>query len=187
MRHLVFFLEEPSAKEMIIGLLPRLQDNPDYRCIVFEGKQDLERNLVRKMRGYNVPNSKFIVLRDQDAADCKIIKAKLEELCKKAKKENVFVRIACRELESWYLADLKAVEKGLQLSDISKLQNKSKYRTPDLLNSPSKELERLTKGQYQKVSGSRAIGPFLNCYNNRSNSFRIFVDGIKKSLGNDDL
>ena len=184
MSHIVFFLEEPSAKEMISGLLPRLQDNLDYRCIVFEGKQDLERNLVKKMRVYNVPDSKFIILRDQDAGDCKKIKANLEELCNKAKKKNFFVRIACRELESWYLADLKAVEEGLQLTGIGKSQNKKKYRKPDLLHSPSNELERLTKGQYQKVSGSRAIGPFLDCNNNRSNSFRVFVDGIKKLLKN---
>ncbi len=37
------------------GLLPRLHENPNYRRIVFEGKHDLGKNLVRKMRGYNVP------------------------------------------------------------------------------------------------------------------------------------
>ncbi|MFH1096674.1 MAG: hypothetical protein ABH886_07885 [Candidatus Desantisbacteria bacterium] len=52
MSHLVLFLEEPSAKEMLNGLLPRLHEGIDYRCIVFEGKQDLERNLVRKIKGY---------------------------------------------------------------------------------------------------------------------------------------
>jgi len=182
MSHIVFLLEEPSAKEMIRGLLPRLQHGADYRCIVFEGKQDLERNLVRKMRHYNVPDSKFIVMRDQDAADCKKIKLKLEELCKKTKKKDFLVRIACRELESWYLADLKAVENGLQLPGISKFQNKKKYRIPDLLHSTSYELERLTCGKYQKISGSRTIGPFLDCNNHRSNSFRIFVNGIKKII-----
>lgn len=185
MRHLVFFLEEPSAREMLRGLLPRLQQNPDYRCVVFEGKQDLENNLVRKMRAYRVPDSHFIVLRDQDAADCLKVKSKLAELCKESQKENVLVRVACHELESWYLADLKAVEKGLQLSGIARLQNKSKYRMPDSLPSPSIELERLTRGLYQKVSGSRAIGPYLDSENDRSNSFRVFVDGIRSLLGNE--
>jgi hypothetical protein len=41
--HLVFLLEERSAKEMLDGLLPRLFPQPvRYRCIVFEGIQDLE-------------------------------------------------------------------------------------------------------------------------------------------------
>lgn len=44
MKHLVFLLEEPSAKEMLNGLLPRLLPGLSYRCIVFEGKQDLEKN-----------------------------------------------------------------------------------------------------------------------------------------------
>lgn len=66
MKHFVFFLEELSAREMLKGLLPRIQDDLAFRCIVFEGKQDLEKNLIRKIQGYRVPDSRFIVLRDQD-------------------------------------------------------------------------------------------------------------------------
>ena len=182
MNHLVFLLEEPSAKEMLNGLLPRLHKDIDYRCIVFEGKQDLEKNLVRKIRGYRVSDSRFIVLRDQDAADCMDVKNKLIGLCHEANRNDAVVRIACRELESWYLGDLQAVEKGLGLSNIAKLQNKQKYRSPDLLHSPSKELERLTNKKYQKISGSRAIGCHLDLNNNCSNSFCIFIDGIKKLM-----
>ncbi len=62
MKNLVFMLEEPSARAMLQGLLPRLlPDEVTYRCVVFEGKQDLEKNLVRRIRGYSVPNSTFIV------------------------------------------------------------------------------------------------------------------------------
>jgi len=58
MKHLVFLLEEPSAKEMLNGLLPRLLPGVRSRCIVFEGKQDLEKNLIKKIRAYRVPNSR---------------------------------------------------------------------------------------------------------------------------------
>ncbi|MFH1859555.1 MAG: DUF4276 family protein [bacterium] len=180
MSHLVLLLEEPSAREMLNGLLPRLYNNIDFRCIVFAGKQDLEKNLVRKIKGYRVPNSRFIVLRDQDAADCMDVKNKLIGLCHEANRNDVVIRIACRELESWYLGDLQAVESGLNLSNIAKLQNKKKYRLPDLLHSPSTELERLTNKKYQNISGSRSIGPYLSLNNNCSNSFRIFIDGIKR-------
>lgn len=180
MKNLVFLLEEPSARTMLQGILPRLlPEQVSFRCIVFEGKQDLEKNLVRRISGYRVPNSIFIVLRDQDSGDCLLIKKRLLKLCEKSKKSPVLVRIACRELESWYLADLEAVEKGLELSNIAKYQNKKKYRAPDYLSSPSKELERLTNGTYQKISGSRCIGPFLDLNNKRSNSFRIFITGIQ--------
>jgi len=184
MKHIVFLLEELSAKEMLKGLLPRLAPEINYRCIVFEGKQDLEKNVIKKIRAYRVPDSQFVVLRDQDAGDCHIIKQKLLELCKQSNKPDSLVRIACRELESWYLADLKAVEQGLNISGLIKQQNNKKYRAPDYLQSPSIELKKLTKNQYQKVSGSRKIGTHLNLTNQRSKSFRVFIEGIRKILDN---
>ena len=79
MSEIVFFLEEPSAEAMLEGFLPKVMPGLNYRCIVFEGKQDLERRLVQRMRGYRVPDAKFVVLRDQDAADCKAVKKTLNK------------------------------------------------------------------------------------------------------------
>ena len=181
MKTIVFFLEEPSAKEMLVGLLPRvLPPNAQVRYLIFRGKQDLEKNLVRKLRGWQLPESVFVVIRDQDFSDCHVVKRRLFELCTQANKGDALIRVACRELESFYLGDLVAVEKGLGLNGISAKQNKSKYRNPDNLGNPSEELVRLTKGEYQKVSGSRAIGPPLDLANNRSHSFNILVTGIRR-------
>jgi hypothetical protein len=178
--HLVFMLEERSAKEMLDGLLPRLFHKPlNYRCIVFEGKQDLEKQLVRRIRGYRVPGARFIIVRDQDSGDCHLIKRRLSKMCREAGHPEALVRIPCRELESWYLADLKAVERGLGLAGITAFQQQGKYRNPDVLASPASELDRLSKGRYQKISGSRAIGPLLDTANRRSNSFKVFVEGVK--------
>jgi len=188
MIHLVFFLEEPSAKALLKKIMPRLlahHENVSVYYIVFEGKQDLERKLKKRMNGWRRPNSRFVVMRDQDMADCKQVKSDLQGLCPIDKVPHTLVRIACRELESWYLADLKAVERGLRISGLAAYQNKRKYRNPDLIPKPSKELESLTKGVYQKISGSRAIGAFLKLDNTRSRSFSVFVDGIKKILGSD--
>lgn len=180
MKELVFLLEEPSAQAMLEGLLPRaLPEGMAVRYIVFEGKQDLEKQLVRKIRGYRNPEARFIVLRDQDShPDCLAIKTRLVGLCKEAGRPDALVRIACRELESFYLADLAAVEKGLALTGLVKHQTSRKYCSPDYLGSPSMELRTLTKGQYQKVGGSRAIGPWLDLGNTRSTSFRNLVAGI---------
>lgn len=53
MRRLVFCLEEPSAREMLKGLLPRfLPDDVAPTYLVFEGKQDLEKQLVKHLRGW---------------------------------------------------------------------------------------------------------------------------------------
>ena len=182
MRELVFLLEELSAQAMLEGLLPNLLPQAaTVRYLVFEGKSDLEKQLVRKVKGYRNPEARFVVLRDQDSApDCLVIKAKIVALCANAGKSDVLVRIACRELESFYLADLAAVEKGLVLTGLAKHQGKQKFRNPDYLGSPSRELATLTKGRYQKVGGSRAIGPWLDPNNTRSDSFRNLVAGIQK-------
>ena len=97
------------------------------------------------------------------------------------------MRIACKELESFYLADLDAVERGLGIPGIAKRQQESKYREPDKFISPKQELRRLTKNVYQPRSGSRAIAPYLDLGNSRSPSFRNLVQGIRRLVeGNRD-
>lgn len=55
MKSLVFFLEEPSAKAMLNGLLPRLHPMGwQFRYVVFEGKQDLEKQLPLKLRAWRL-------------------------------------------------------------------------------------------------------------------------------------
>ncbi|MBU1239203.1 DUF4276 family protein [Myxococcota bacterium] len=178
------FLEERSAQALLEGLLPKILP-PDVHTtfVVFEGKQDLEKQLVRKMRGWRVPDTCFVVLRDQDSGDCSVIKKRLQELCGEAKRPGALIRIACRELESWYLGDLAAVEQAFDLNGIAKKQGTKKFRNPDSLGSPSKELIVLTKHKYQKIAGSRTLGPLLSLDGqNQSVSFNIFLAGITRVL-----
>lgn len=182
--NLVFFLEDPSAREMLQGLLPKLfntEMNPP-RYVVFEGKSDLEKQIVKRMRGWITPNDQFIIMRDQDSEDCLHIKQRLIEKCREAGRDGAIIRILCRELESWYLGDLIAVEKGLRLNNLAKHQRRQKYRAPDRLGNPAAELQTLTKKAYQKIAGSRAIGPHLSLTNNRSHSFSVFISKLQEIL-----
>ncbi len=181
MKTLVFLLEEPSAEEMLKGVLPRILSEDIYcKYLIFEGKQDLEKKMELRIRGWRLPNSCFIVMRDQDSGDCERIKRELKKKCRNAGRSDTLVRIACQELESFYLGDLAAVEMGLSLRSLSTKQNKERYRDPDGTPNPAEELRRITNLKYQKVSGSRAIGPFLSIdSSNRSNSFNVLVSGIK--------
>jgi Domain of unknown function (DUF4276) len=183
MKELVFLLEEESAKAMLLGLLPRFLDpKVQPRLMVFEGKQDLEKQMVKRLRGYVNPHARFIVLRDQDSTpDCKDVKKKLLGLCAQAGREAVsLVRIACRELESFYLADLQAVEAAFGLTGLLRHQSKARFRNPDRFESPSQELAKLTYRAYQKVSGSRQIGPHLDIANERSSSFKSLMAGVRR-------
>lgn len=183
MKTLVFLLEESSAEEMLKGILPKIfpEHEEKYHIITipFEGKQDLEKQLERKIKYWQLPDTSFLILRDQDRGDCKLIKKKLLSLVSQTGKKSV-IRIACHELESFYLGDLLAVEKALELPGLSKNQNKEKYRSPDNLDKPSWELIQLTNGLYQKMAGSRAIAPLLDLENNRSRSFKVLIEGVRR-------
>lgn len=180
MSEVVFFLEELSAKAMLEGFLPKIIPNT-LRCrfIVFEGKQDLEKQLVKRIRGYRVPKARFVVLRDKDSEDCVQVKKRLVAKCTEGLHPESLVRVACHELESWYLGDLAAVEAGLKVTGLVKQQGKVPYDNPDLFAAPAQKLRSIAPG-YQKVGGSRAIGPHLDTSTNRSHSFRVFVTGIQK-------
>lgn len=183
MKELVFLLEEDSARAMLEGLLPRmLHASIHIRFITFEGKQDLEKQLAKRIRGYLNPQARFLVLRDQDSApDCVVVKRKLLMLCEGAGRQAVsLVRIACRELESMYLADLQALEQALSLKGLARQQGNTKFRNPDRLESPSSELTKLTQGRYQKVGTSRLLGPYLDLTNGRSATFKNLVRGIQR-------
>jgi hypothetical protein len=183
MRELVFLLEEESAKVMLEGLLPRiLSPQIAHRLIPFEGKRDLEKQMMKRMRGYLNPKARFIVMRDQDShPDCKALKASLFQKCQGSGKESAtLVRILCHELETIYLADLAAVELGLNIQGLVAHQQRVKFRNPDNQSSPSHELKTLTKMRYDKVGGSRRIGPYLDLNNERSASFRNLVEGVRR-------
>ncbi|MBI5234973.1 MAG: DUF4276 family protein [Deltaproteobacteria bacterium] len=180
MSEIVFFLEEESAKALLQALIPRvLNPTPPCRFVVFEGKQDLEKRLARRMQGYLVSDARFVVLRDQDSGDCRKIKKSLRAKCVEGQRPEALIRIACRELESWYLADLKAVEKGLSVKKLLQLQQKNPYRNPDNITSPDRELARIAPS-YQKIGGSRLIGPHLDIANKRSESFQQFINGVRR-------
>lgn len=183
MKELVFLLEEPSAEVLLNTIVPKLIAADDmFRCIVFEGKQDLEKNVTKKLRGYCNPNAGFIILRDQDSGDCVAIKQKLIEKCSASGKTSFLVRIACHELEAFYLADLQAVEKAYS-KPLSKLQNKKKYRLPDQLENPKDELKKICS-DYSEIDGSRKIAKHMDITNIRSVSFKNLITGIQKLMSN---
>ncbi len=191
MKKLVFWLEELSAKAMLESLIPRLfinevgLNNLKIEYHPFQGKSDLEKNISKRIGKYVLPDGykvAHLILRDQDAGDCKVIKKKLLESISMGTNCPLLVRIACHELESFYLADLMAVENALHIPNLRLLQNKKTYRSPDSKRSPADLLDKITEGIYQKVSGSREIGKFLDIYNQRSLSFYHLVKGIKSLL-----
>ena len=183
MTTLVFLLEEPSAREALRGCLPTiLPVGVDAQFLVYEGKQDLEKRMVRQMRAWQRPDSRFIVLRDQDHGDCRVIKQQLVDRCQQAGYPDAVVRIACRELEAWFIGDWQAVADAFRQPRLANQAGKARFRVPDAVVDPVSELRRLLP-DYQKVDGARRIGPYLDAARSRSGSFRVFVSAVRCLVG----
>ena len=183
MKTIVFLLEEPSAQDALQGLLPSIlppEVTPEY--LVFEGKQDLEKRMVRRIRGWLTPNSVFMVLRDQDSGDCQVIKKKLSSLCQEAGRPEVVVRIACRTLESWFVGDWDSVSAAFNQPKLANLKRKAIYQNPDRLGNPVIELRKVIP-EYQKRDGARRIGRHLDLTRNRSRSFQVFIEAVSNLCG----
>ena len=116
-------------------------------------------------------------VRDQDSGDCVQIKSALKELVSPYGRQ-VLIRIVCRELESWYFGDLKAVSNAYGLS-LGKLAKRKKYRNPDLIENAKEELRKLIP-RHQQLDGARRIAAHMDIEHNTSASFQIFVSGVRK-------
>ncbi len=187
-KHLVCLLEEPSAKALLEPLLPRLLPIGDIKIYyqVYHGKQDLERNLEMRIRRWVKPDTVFLVMRDQDSGDCKMIKEHLSSLVQKTgKSKSCLIRIACHELESFYLGDLSAVAKAFALPRVANMQKKRKFKDPDELANACDEFKKLLPKleSKSKVRWARKMSPYLGAEeSNLSGSYRALISGLRRLL-----
>jgi len=185
MTEIVFLLEEASIVEVLNVIVPDLVPKGiTCRFVPHEGKNDLEKSIPRKLKAWRTPGVRFVVVRDKDQGDCHAVKNKLLDLCRKGHRPDTLVRIVCHHLESWYLGDLAAVETAFGANGIARRQNKRKFRDPDALANAEQELCRIVP-EYQKINGSRRIAPHLNLESNRSQSFNVFLAGVRRLVEED--
>lgn len=184
MSELVVLTEEPSACDLLEGVLPRiLPAHWRFRCIPYEGKQDLERRGPRLIRAWRTPGAFFLILRDQDSGDCRAVKRVLLEKFAGEVERPLMVRIACRELEAWILGDLESFAEEFRAPTAAKAGGQARFRDPDLLGSPVQELRRFAP-DYQKRDGARRMGVRLDPGRNLSGSFQAFCSGVLRMVGN---
>jgi hypothetical protein len=180
---LIFLLEEPSMKVLLAGLLPRLfpgwVEGAHFQCIPHEGKSDLDRSIPIKLRAWRIPGDRFVIVRDNDNADCVNLKARFQSVCAASGRPETLIRLVCQELESWYIGDLQALATAFDNPKLNTPALRKKFAEPDAWQKPSVEVQRLVDS-FQKTSGARAMGPCLGEATNRSRSFQVFVDGVRK-------
>lgn len=180
-------LEEPSMENFLRIILPKILPEGfklDENCFLrpHNGKGDLMKSIPNKIRVFSNFHEpvKIIILHDQDASDCVFLKRNILNLCQSNGNCPVLVRIICRELESWYLGDMTAIEKVYPKFKAKNFQRKKKFRNPDSCNAFD-ELKKIIP-EIQKGYASKNIPLYLNIDNNNSISFQQFVTGLNKFL-----
>ena len=178
MSRIVFLLEERSMKVLLDGLLPRLFPDLPFQCVPHKGKRDLQRSIPRKLRAWREPGVRFVVILDNDGSDCEQLKAKLKQLCNQNGRADTLIRIACQELEAWYLGEPAALADAFDKPGLQNLGRQARFRDPDALRRPAVEIERLIP-EFNKRSGARRMARHLTRERNRSSSFRALMEGIE--------
>ncbi|MBN1952584.1 MAG: DUF4276 family protein, partial [Bacteroidales bacterium] len=131
-------VEEPSMKHFLQGILPGILPKGyilNSNCFIraHQGKQDLRKSIPKKAgayQKYSVP-IRLIVIHDQDSADCILLKKELRDLIISNSTITHLIRIACRELEAWYLGDLDALQAVYPRFKAEKYKNRKLFRNPD--------------------------------------------------------
>ena len=180
--------EEPSMEHFLRGILPKVLPEDykvDVNCFIraHRGKSDLKKSIPKKMQaypqyGYPV---KVLIIHDQDSNDCRNLKSELMELCGNTT-IPFLVRIACKELENWYLGQLAAIERVYPETNALSFVNKKRYRNPDLLQGAD-ELNKMTRN-FSKIQAAREISPYIDVDNNISPSFNHTINAIKQLCEN---
>jgi len=181
---LIFLLEEASMKVLLDGLLPRLfpgwQEGTHFKCIPHEGKSDLDKSVPRKLKQWKIPGDRFVIVRDNDNANCLAVKASYVAVCTACERPDTLVRLVCQELESWYVGDLWAMARAFALPKLDSPGMRKRFTDPDSWQKPSVEVDRLVE-EFGKVAGARAMAAYLrDADGNRSQSYQVFLAGVRR-------
>lgn len=180
---IIFLLEEPSMRVLLDDWLPRVfpgwVDGEHFQCVPHEGKSDLDRSIQRKLAAWRIPNDRFVVVRDNDNANCIDLKARLQAMCLQGGRPETLIRLVCQELEGWYLGDLSALAAAFSTPKVDTPAHRKRFVNPDSWQKPSVEVKRMIPA-FQKISGARAVAPHLRVAGNNSHSLQIFVAGVRR-------
>ena len=189
MKVLHVFTEEPSAKNVFEIILPKiLPENVNFRVYPHQGKNDLEKALKKPLPiNSKSTGAKVLITRDQDTADCLELKNRIKDIVGKNCHCDYYIQIICKELESWFLGDIMAINKGYPRFKPESFKNKSDFRNVDKITNPNIYLLKIIpefskRSTLPKLEVSETIAPFLNISDNKSVSFIHTINAIKKLI-----
>lgn len=186
---IIFLVEDYSMRKFLEGILPRLNlEAHQFEIKHHRGKEDLLSHLALIVPSLSKRAQQIIVIIDQDQQDCLTLKNKIKE--KMAWSNCKYqIRIACYELEAWFLGDFAAIAKCSPKFKASFFQDKKKYRDIDHIPKPSRVLEEIVpdwKERYgNKPQFAKEIASFISLEKqntekaNRSHSFHVLLETLR--------
>lgn len=197
--HLEILVEEPSLKESLLKLLPKiLSQETTFMIHPYRGKEDLLKKLPSRLQGYKawIPNHyKILILIDEDRQDCLELKEKLEKIASesgfitksKAKMGETYTvinRIVVEELEAWFFGDPVALHDAYPKLPQS-LTQKARYRIPDQIpggtwEALEHELQQVGyfMGGLPKIEVAKTVSQYMEPQRNTSASFQLFYQTL---------
>lgn len=189
-------VEEYSAEVALRALLPKIVPDVPFAIYQFNGKANFLRKLPGRLRGYapiwSAADLRIVVLVDRDTDECVELKERLLQMVSDAglPADVVVCRIAIEELEAWFLGDVPALRTVYPQLPAS-LAQQAKYRDPDgIVGGTWEALEHvLVKNGYRrglrKVETAANVARHMNVESNRSRSFEVFRDGVRRLVKED--
>ncbi|MCK5537632.1 MAG: DUF4276 family protein, partial [Bacteroidales bacterium] len=167
------------------GILPRLGfDEKLFEIKHHRGKEDLLNNLHKIIPSLSKRAKHIMVVIDQDKQDCVVLKNKINQQMIFRSDCTYTIRIACYELESWFLGDMAAIEQCSDRFKAQSFQNKDKYRHIDSIEKPSTVLTKIIpdwkKKHTSKPKFAETIASLISLEQNtnRSKSFLVLLDSL---------
>lgn len=186
---IIFLVEDYSMKNFLEGILPRLNLEADqFEIKHHRGKEDLLSHLARIVPTLSKRAQQIIIIIDQDQQNCLTLKNKISE--KMANSNCKYqIRIACYELEAWFLGDFAAIAQCSPKFKPSFFQNKKQYRDIDRIPKPSRVLQEIVP-DWKEIYGNKPqfakkIAPFISLEKqnteqaNRSHSFHVLLETLR--------
>ena len=164
-------------KVLLDNLLPKLFPSLNFQCVPHSGKSDLDRSIIDVLRKPHESGAKFVIVRDNDNADCYELKERLRQRCQQGGRDDTLIRIVCQELEAWYIGEPNAMAGAFGDERLRNIGRRARFRNPDTLQKPSEDVNRLVRG-FRKIDAARRMAEHLTREGNRSHSFAIFLDGV---------
>jgi hypothetical protein len=190
-------VEEPSIEAALRALLPRILGGTPFEIYPFQCKDELLDRLPARLSARTrwLPDEwRIVVVVDRDDDDCKILKAKLDQVAASAHlrtrssagRGNVQIvnRIVVEELESWYFGDWEAVAQAYPRVS-GTIPQQAKYRDPDAIRGGTWEaFERILqragyfKQGLRKIEVARTVAARMEPGRNISRSFQHFLQAL---------